>query len=248
MDAKTFFRKVKNRLTDKIFALIHFRFLFRFFRYYMYKYMQKQFYDDWWDKKELPFFFKKEIDLYSWHYKAHCSSSKWCEQAVYARKEMFKNCVVLDLCTGDGFFPYYFYTDFAKRIDTVDFDKDAVAYAKKHYSQEKIRHFQKNIITEDLPSNDYDRVFWNTAIDYFSHDEQLLVLDKVIAASKKDMMLVGSVPKVAEGVRHSNNHNQQFSHKKDLEAVFSKKFKNYEIFHTDYNDEGIFYFKCWNPL
>ncbi|MDX2003541.1 MAG: class I SAM-dependent methyltransferase [Chitinophagales bacterium] len=238
---------LNHRLFYRLVRIFHFRWLFLLCRRYLYDYVTIEVIKDW-GKPQKPFFFKKEADLYSWYYRSAEKGVEWLEQGVYARQVMTKDCKVLDLCTGDGFFPYMFYADFAARIDAVDFDESAITHAKANYSAANINHVQMDILKGSFPLKDYDVVIWNTALDYFSREQQLLVLDKIIDSSKPEFVFVGAVPKVGEHEKkHSDNHVKHFANTGDLRDLFSLRFEQIEIFHTDYKHRSTFYFKCKGP-
>jgi SAM-dependent methyltransferase len=228
--------------------IFHFRWLFRLCRYYLYKYEAIEVHRDW-GKPQKPFFFKKEADLYSWYYQAPVKGVEWLEQGAYARQVFTKDCRVLDLCTGDGFFPYMFYSDFAGHIDAVDFDKDAVAHANANYAHRNIRYNLMDILSADFPGKDYDVVIWNTALDYFSREQQNLVFDKILRSTKPNFTFVGAVPKVhPNDKKHSDNHVKHFTHELELRELLGNWFQQIDIFYTDYNHRSTFYFKCRGPV
>ena len=64
---------------------------------------------------------------------------------------------VLEVCCGDGFNSYFFYSKKAASLTAVDFDPQAIAHAKRHYTLPNVR-FQIADIRTDLPAGDYDNV------------------------------------------------------------------------------------------
>lgn len=241
---ETILKKVLYRLL----RIFHFRWIFHLCRRVLFDYVTIEMIRDW-GKPQKPFFFKKEADLYGWYYNAPKKGVEWIEQGVYPRQAMTKGCKVLDLCCGDGFFPYMFYSDFASRVDALDFDRDAITHANTNYAAPNVHFHQSNIITDEFPNNQYDVVIWNTAMDYFSHEQQEIVFTKIMKAAKSDFIFFGSVPKVEEGsLKHSDNHVKHFSSYSQLEEVLKKWFKEIVIFHTDYNHRSTFYFKCKQPI
>lgn len=240
-----------SRLTHKIayrlIAMFHGRWLYNVGRYITYHYVNIQKGKDWGGATK-PFYFKKETDLYSWYFQAERTGAQWLQPGAHARQYMFPNCKILDLCSGDGFFPYMFYAECAISIDAVDFDKSAIKHAEQNYSARNINYYKTDIVKQELPGNSYDFVVWNTAMDYFTREQLDLIFEKIKKVSRSDMMFIGSVPKVHPDEKHSDNHVKHFSEIAELEAVLGKHFKDVNVFYTDYRHRSTFYYTCKQPI
>jgi len=72
----------------------------------------------------------------------------WLERGVFSLLALAPGCKVLELCCGDGFNAYYFYSSRAGSIHSVDFDPKAIAYAKKHFQAENVTYTLADIRTQ----------------------------------------------------------------------------------------------------
>ena len=130
-----------------------------------------------------PEWFDHRADLFRW---SELRVPFWVERGVFSREVMFEGCRVLDLCCGDGFYPYHFYSGIASHVDAVDRDHTAIAHARKWHSHPKISYVQLDVVTDDLPGTDYDYdvITWDAAIEHFSTDQIRIVLKKCVEALK----------------------------------------------------------------
>jgi len=191
-------------------------------------------------------FFKHETDFYSWYYGGNNRNADWVERGVMVRQHILPGYKVLDLCSGDGIYPYLFYSDIAASIDALDFTEEAITYSKKYHSDKKINYYQSNILTDAFPANDYDVVAWNAGLDYFSEKEQKELIAKIIGASKKSVVLIGMVP-LTEAKDIDMNHKAGFSDNEQLISLFSQFFNKVEVTNTVYIHRTSINFTCSNP-
>lgn len=92
-----------------------------------------------WGFLSLPEWFDHNCNLYfQWH---HNRIPFWKERVVFALLAMEQDCNVLELCCGDGFNAFHFYSARAARILSVDFDPVAIDHAMK-YNQASNIHYR----------------------------------------------------------------------------------------------------------
>lgn len=189
-----------------------------------------------------PQFFKHRINVARWSFEP----SRWSfvARGVYARENMFSGCKVLDLCSGDGSYSYLFFSDIASHIDAVDNDVNAIRYARKYHSTPKITFHQTNIITEALPSSEYDIIVWNAAICYFELNEIRLILQKIVGSGKHSMQLTGMLPKANSWV----DHKTEFSDCESIRVLLRSYFELVTIKEVDEVSTITFYFHASIPL
>jgi SAM-dependent methyltransferase len=189
-----------------------------------------------------PQFFKHQIDLSRWPLEPY----RWSFSArgVYAREEMFEGCKVLDLCCGDGSYSYLFFSDIAGAIDAVDRDTHAIAYARHQFGDPKIHYHEIDIVSQHLPSTDYDFVIWNAAICYFDPDEIRLIVGKIIAAGKAGMKLRGMLPKANGWI----DHKTEFPDRGSVERFLRQYFETVAVREVVEGSAVSFYFQASVPL
>jgi SAM-dependent methyltransferase len=189
-----------------------------------------------------PQFFKHAMNLAHWPF----DPARWAFAArgVYAREVMHRGCRVLDLCCGDGAYCRLFFADIAGRVDAVDLDEYAIAYARKYHSSPPVRYLKLDIVVDPLPTQGYDVVVWNAAICYFTEAQIKTVLDKVIAASKPEMKLVGMLPKANGWI----DHKTEFSEAADVDRFLRSFFAEVDVREIDEGSAISFYFRARAPL
>ena len=126
-----------------------------------------------------PEWFDHRADLYRW---SELRNPLWVERGVFSREVMLGGCRVLDLCCGDGFYPYHFYVKIASQVDAVDRDPTALAHARRWHSHPRISYVQLDVVTDDFPEIDYDVITWDGAIEHFSTDQIRIVVKKSVEA------------------------------------------------------------------
>ena len=104
--------------------------------------------------------------------------SFWLERGVTSLLVVKPNSNLLELCCGDGFNSRHFYINKAKKITALDFDETAIHHAKKYNHHPKIS-FVKADIRTDIPSELYDNVIWDAAIEHFTEIEIEQIMKKI---------------------------------------------------------------------
>jgi hypothetical protein len=189
-----------------------------------------------------PQFFKHEINLSRWR----SEPARWAFTArgVYARESMFPGCTVLDISCGDGSNSYLFFSDIAGRIDAIDNDDIALAYAGRFHSRPCISYHKLDIVSQPLPAGPYDFVIWNAAICYFSEDQIKSILGKIAKVGKPSVIFCGMLP-AASGYA---DHKTEFSDKESVKTLLEGYFGAVAIHEVAEVSTRTFYFKASAPL
>lgn len=200
---------------------------------------KKQFEFDW-GAKEQPRWFNHYTDLY---YKfRETRNPLWLERGVFSSLAIPLDSKILELCCGDGFNTFHFYSNRASSIYAVDFDLSALDFAKKYNQNSKIE-YQFCDITKSLPNDKFNNIVWDASIEQFTEEQVLLILNNI-----KEIMLDGAILSgyTAQGVKGSStklSHNRrEFDSKSDLENFLKLVFKNVRVFETFYSDRTNLYF------
>jgi SAM-dependent methyltransferase len=201
-------------------------------------------------KRQSPAWFDHRIDLY-YHWPHNLF---WLERGILPRKHMYRNCRVLDLFCGDGFYPRYFYSSIAGHIDAVDKDSSAIAHAKRWHSHPKIKYLVLDAVTQDLPGSSYDVIVWFEAIEHLNEAEYAAVVRRVKTAMKETGVLMGSTPVVPAEQQGAGNweHKHEFSSAAQLREFLSLDFTGITIDVTVYpvlggGDRETAYFTLREP-
>jgi SAM-dependent methyltransferase len=189
-----------------------------------------------------PQFFKHSMNLAHWPF----DPARWAFAArgVYARESMHRGCKVLDLCCGDGAYSRLFFADIAGRVDAVDLDGYAIAYARRYNAAPVIQYHELDIVQQPLPARDYDVVVWNAAICYFSEPEIRTVLRKAIESSVPRMRLIGMLPRANGWI----DHKTEFPDTDSVANYLRQFFSQVTVRELEEGAVVSFYFQASDPL
>ena len=125
-----------------------------------------------------PEYFDHNIDMYSSWYKTRESFP--VERGVFSSFAMTPNSRVLDLCCGDGFNSYHFYSLRAKHVTAIDFDREAIRWAKRNYKASNLK-FSIGDIRTDIPDGPFDNIVWDAAVEHFTETEITALMSRIRA-------------------------------------------------------------------
>mgnify|MGYP001572207216 FL=1 len=189
-----------------------------------------------------PEWFDHRADLYRW---TELRVPFWVERGVFSREVMFQDCRVLDLCCGDGFYPYYFYSGTASQIDALDRDPTAIVHARKWHTHAKIRYIQQDLITHEFPGADYDVIAWDGAIEHFSLDEIREVLAKCVKVLKTPAGVLNGYTIITRDSGKSHpDHQHEFGSAEELKKLLSEFFPFVGTLETKYTERHNLYFRA----
>lgn len=195
-----------------------------------------------WGNGNPPEWFDHRADLYLW---PELRRPLWVERGVFSREVMRPGCRVLDICCGDGFFPFAFYAGTAEHIDAVDRDETAIAHARKWHSLPNLTFHRADVVADPFPGTNYDVVCWDGAIEHFSAEQIRAILEKCAAVlSKPDGILCGyTMIERDDGPSHPD-HQHEFTSSKQLEAVIRSVFPHVGTIETVYPERHNVYWRA----
>ncbi len=175
-------------------------------------------------------------------------SPLWVERGVFGLLAMKQDAEVLELCCGDGFNAFHFYSIRAKNIVSVDFDKDAIPHAKR-YNQAPNVEYRLCDIRNQIPEGNFDNIIWDAAIEHFTEQEIDNILSNIKRRLKKDAVLSGyTIVEKQSGQKHLTHHEYEFKSKEDLRRFFEPHFTNVKVFETIYPYRHNLYFYASNSV
>lgn len=204
-------------------------------RYYTYQTTRLWSYDG-----PLPLWFDHRADLHRW---SRSRSPLWVERGVYSRELMGTGCSVLDLCCGDGFYSYHFYSLTAGHIDAVDRHPAAIQHARRLYAHSVIEYHNLDIVTHPFPRPRYDVIVWDASIQYFAPREIHRVCEKIAATLEGKGVLAGSTILMTEA-RAVLGEKHHFRSANELRDMLQRVFPFVAILETIYPDRHNVYFRC----
>ena len=169
-------------------------------------------------------------------------NSHWVERGVYSSIILKPSSNILELCSGDGFNTYHFYSNRCNSIDAIDFDKSAYDHAVDQYNLPNINFILGDIRT-DLPDKQYDAIIWDTAIEHFTEEEITTIMKRLKNSMNEGAVLTGhTIKENGTGGKMLPQHEREFTSKEDLAQFFEPYFKNVCVFETIHPDRHNYYF------
>jgi SAM-dependent methyltransferase len=190
-------------------------------------------------------YFDHYLNLHGWH---SSQNPMWTERGCFNLLAMKQGAKVLELCCGDGFNTYHYYSQRANKVVAIDQNEATIAHARTNHSADNIEYGLCNII-ENLPVGEFDNVMefdnviWDDAIAVFSRREISQILKLLKAKMKMDGVLSGCTHSIHPDAPNLYPHFKSFfDSRDDLAALFSSDFKNVKVFETVYPSRHNLYF------
>ena len=196
----------------------------------------------WGGRAAPPEWFDHRADLYRF---TELRVPFWTERGVFSREVMFGGCRVLDLCCGDGFYPYCFYSGTVSHIDAVDIDPASIAHARKWHNRPNITFAELDIVKDEFPETDYDVIVWDGAIEHFSTDNIRSILRKCAKALKAGTGVVCGYTLIARSADKSHpEHEHEFTSAAELTELLREFFPFVGTVETEYTERHNIYFRA----
>lgn len=193
-----------------------------------------------WNTPPQPEWFDHYCDQFHAFHKTR--NPLWVERGTFGLLAIQQGAKVLELCCGDGFNAYHFYSIRCASIISVDFDKDAIPHAKK-YNQANNVEFRQCDIRTAMPEGSFDNVIWDAAIEHFTVEEIDQIMRNIKVRLKPGGVVTGyTLKERSDGQLSLTHHEREFTSKEDLKSFFTPHFRNVKIFETIYPSRHNFYF------
>tara|TARA_R110002096_G_scaffold196183_2_gene378878 strand:+ start:201 stop:1046 length:846 start_codon:yes stop_codon:yes gene_type:complete len=169
-------------------------------------------------------------------------SSHWVERGVFGSLILKPSSNLLELCSGDGFNSYHFYSNRCNSVYAIDFDESAYKHAVNNYSLPNIS-FNLGDIRKDIPNKKFDAIIWDTAIEHFTEEEIFSIMKTIKECMNDGAVLSGHTIKENDtGEKQLSHHEREFTSKEDLAQFFEPYFSNVHVFETVHPDRHNYYF------
>ena len=151
----------------------------------------------------------------------------------------------LDLCCGDGFYSYYFYSLHSAKVVGIDFDPLAIWSAKKFNSAENTEYVIGDI-RNNIPDGPFDNIVWDAAMEHFTPSEIDGIMQNICRKLTPNGILSGYTIKEPESGKHLHQHEYEFHNKEDLASFLKPYFSKVQILETQYKQRTNYYFFASN--
>jgi SAM-dependent methyltransferase len=135
---------------------------------------------------------------------------------------------LLNLCSGDGFYDYYFYRPRAGEIVCVDVNPVGHAQAVRLHSAPNIRHVLHDVLTYEPAPGHFDVVCIRGAIEHFSEDNQRRIFDIAKKAMKPGGWFCGDTPANPNPQALHAAHEKEWADEAEMRAALSVAFRHIE--------------------
>lgn len=193
-----------------------------------------------WSRKNEPRWFNHFSDQF-YQFREN-KNSIWLERGVFTTLVLNNTSNVLEIGCGDGFNTFHFFSERCRKITAIDFDENALSFAKKYNSNSKIEYKKVNIL-EGLPGGIYDNVIWDGSIEQFSEFEINSILSDIKNSLSDKGILSGYTAKGDKKNKINLSHNKrEFESKSELISLLRLYFKNVLVLETMFKNKVSFYF------
>ena len=206
---------------------------------------QAQFLAEW--TVDNPEYFDHFIDQYYLWTKTRVSFP-W-ERGVFSSLALSDGSRVLDFCCGDGFNAYHFYSLRATQVTAIDFDAEAIKWARRNFRIDNVRWIEGDIRTQ-IPDGPFDNIVWDAAIEHFTETEIEGLMARIKAVMTPGGTLSGyTIVESPTGQKSLHQHEYEFSSREDLARFLSPHFRNVQVFSTAYpKRENLYFYASDGPL
>lgn len=164
------------------------------------------------------------------------------ERGVFSSLALHNDAVVLDLCCGDGFNSHHFYSIRSKSVTGIDFDEEAIRWAKRNFKAPNVDYREGDIRT-DIPSGPFTNVVWDAAIEHFTEEEIVAIMSRIKDVLVPQGTLSGyTIVEREDGKKSLHQHEYEFHSREDLARFLTPYFKNVQVFSTTYPSRTNLYF------
>jgi SAM-dependent methyltransferase len=192
-----------------------------------------------WEVPPQPEWFDHFCDQFYWYRQS--KNPLWLERGTFGLLAIKQGANILELCCGDGYNAYHFYSIRGNKIISVDFDKDAIPHAQKYNQADNVEYRLCDIRTE-MPTGKFENIVWDAAIEHFTPDEIDSIMKNIKERLKPGGIVSGYTIVEKAGGKSLSHHEYEFRSKEDLRRFFEPHFKNIKVFETIYPSRHNLYF------
>lgn len=136
---------------------------------------------------------------------------------------------LLNLCSGDGFYEYYFYRKRAGEILSIELNREALEHARRLHSAPNITYLQENVLTFEPSESCFDVVVIRGAIEHFDRQGQYTIMQKAMKALKPGGWFCGDTPARRENnQKHLSAHEFEWSDEREMKQELGRVFQHVE--------------------
>jgi len=164
------------------------------------------------------------------------------ERGVFNRLAIRVDSEILELSCGDGFATKYFYSQKAKRVIAVDYDRRVIDRARKVNSSDNIEYLCMDVKV-NLPAGEFDNVIWDIVSPfskYFTEEQISSIFARIKSKTKETGCFSGHTH--TDERKSEDTRMFLLKSKSDLYRLLTPHFNNVCVFETVYEERHNLYF------
>ncbi len=153
---------------------------------------------------------------------------------------------LLDLCSGDGFYDYWFYR-FRADVVCVEKLEEAHLFAVRHWSHPKISHVLHDVLLYEPEPASFDVVLIRGAIEHFNKEDQQRLFGIAWNALKPGGYFCGDTPaKKKDGNKALGAHEFEWTDEAEMRQQLSRSFmdRNIETWSLESETRTTLFWRC----
>ena len=173
-------------------------------------------------------------------------SHDWISSGYNVLKILPLDGTLLDICSGDGFFGYFFYRTRASHIDCIERNPELIRHSKRLYSAKNINYILADVLNYNLKPNFYDIIVIRGAIEHFSSQNQQILFQKAKNALKSGGWFCGDTPANPQKnkIKLLHDHENEWENEQEMRIDLKKVFDIIETDTFESPDRTTLLFKC----
>lgn len=168
----------------------------------------------------------------------------WTLSADNVLRVLPLNGRLLSLCTGDGFYDYYFYRERCAEIVCVDINRNCYNHFQRLYRAPNIQYILHDLLSYNPEKCYYDTVVIRGAIEHFSEVNQQKIFILAKSALKSGGWFCGDTPQATgRGLGHEA-HQYEWRDEKHMREVLERVFSRVETFTFVSKEHTTLFWRC----
>ena len=152
---------------------------------------------------------------------------------------------LLDLCSGDGFYDYYFYRKRAKEIICVEFNPEAYKQSLRFHRAKNISYLLEDVLKYQPKESYYDVVIIRGAIEHFSSKNQQIIFKKALKALKVGGWFCGDTPaNLKTNEKLLSAHEYEWVNEAEMRSELERVFDYVETYSIESEECTTLFWKC----
>jgi MoaA/NifB/PqqE/SkfB family radical SAM enzyme len=151
---------------------------------------------------------------------------------------------MLNLCSGDGFYDYYFYRKRVSEIICIEMNHEAYRFAKRLHSADNIKYINGNVLTWNPPVSYFDVVVICGAIELFPPADQQTIFKIALKALKPGGWFCGDTPAKKTDGKHISRHEHQWVDETQMRNALGTCFKKVQTGTLKSREIDTLFWRC----